>query len=104
MLGSKEDLATRNAIYDFDRKIEEMHLQIHRYSQGVENRLPEWERLEMDLLAFSRRRINDLQLAKNLERVQYKFQNRKKIWLRWIEEAHHSPENKTAMPEDLSPH
>ncbi|MDD5207390.1 MAG: hypothetical protein PHS17_18325 [Desulfobacterales bacterium] len=90
MLLSEEDLARKNAIHDFDRKIEEMHLQIQRYSQGVENRLPEWERLEMDLLHFSRKKINDLELAKNLERVQYKFQNRKKIWLRWIEEAHHS--------------
>ncbi|PKN30538.1 MAG: hypothetical protein CVU64_03015 [Deltaproteobacteria bacterium HGW-Deltaproteobacteria-21] len=90
MLLSKEDLARKNAIYDFDRKIEEMHLQIQRYSQGAENRLPDWERLEMELLHFSRKKINDLELAKNLERVQYKFQNRKKIWLRWIEETHHS--------------
>lgn len=90
MLLSKEDLARKNAIHDFDRKIEEMHLQIQRYSQGAENRLPEWEKLEMELLHFSRKKINDLELAKNLERVQYKFQNRKKIWLRWIEEAHHS--------------
>jgi hypothetical protein len=90
MLLSKEDLADRNAIFDFDRRIEEMHLQIQRYSQGAENRLPEWERLEMELLHFSRKRIKELELAKNFERIQFKFQNRKKIWLRWIEEAHHS--------------
>jgi hypothetical protein len=90
MLLSKESQAVRNAIFDFDRKIEAMHLEIQKFYQGTENRLPEWERLEMELLQFSRRRINELQISKNLERVLYKFQNRKRIWLRWIEEAHQS--------------
>lgn len=88
MLSSKENLANRNAISGFERRIEEFHVAIQKYCQGVEKRLPEWERLEAELIQFSKRRIQDLELSKNLERVQYKFQNRKQIWLRWIEEAH----------------
>lgn len=90
MLLTKESQAVSHAISDFDRRIEEMHLEIQKFYQGIENRLPEWERLEMELLHFSRKRINEIELSKNLERVLYKFQNRKRIWLRWIEEAHHA--------------
>lgn len=88
MLLSKENLATRNAILDFERRIEEFHVAIQKYYQGIEKRLPEWERLEAELLQFSKRKIQDLELSRNLERVQYKFQNRKQIWLRWIDEIH----------------
>jgi hypothetical protein len=96
MLLTKESQAIRNAILDFEKRIEEMHLSIQKFYQGTEKRLPEWERLEMELLQFSRRRINELELSKNLERVLYKYQNRKKIWLRWIEEAHRSPGSEKA--------
>jgi hypothetical protein len=94
MLLSKESQAARNAILDFERRIEEVHIQIQKYYQGTENRLPEWERLEMELLQFSRRKINDFEISKNLERVLFKLQNRKRIWLRWIEDAHHSAREK----------
>lgn len=98
MLVSKENLSIRNAIFDFEKRTEDMHLEIQRYSQGIEKRLPDWERLEMDMLHFSRRKVNDLELSKQLERVQYKFQNRKKIWLRWIDEAHHSDGERKEIP------
>jgi hypothetical protein len=88
MMISRDNLAIRNAIFDFERRIEEFHVAIQKYYQGIEKKLPEWERLETELLQFSRRRIQDMELSKNLERVQYKFQNRKQIWLRWIEEIH----------------
>ncbi len=98
MLVSKENLAIKNAIVQFEKRIEDMHSEVQRYYQGIENRLPEWERLELELLQFSRRKINDLEISKQLERVQYKFQNRKKIWLRWIEEAHHSSGKEKETP------
>ena len=89
MLISQENLAIRNAVFDFEKRIDEMHSEFMRYNQGVEKKVPDWERLEMDLLQFSRKIIYDFEISKQLDRVQYKFQNRKKIWLRWIEESHH---------------
>jgi hypothetical protein len=97
MLISKENLDIRNALFDFEKRIEEFHVAIQKYYQGTEKKLPDWERLEGELLQFSRRRVQDLELSKNLERVQYKFQNRKKIWLRWIEEAHSTAGKKTPV-------
>lgn len=89
MLVSQENLAIRNAILGFEKRIDDMHSDFMRYYQGVEQKVPEWERLEMELLQFSRKIIYDLEISKQLDRVQYKFQNRKKIWLRWLEESHH---------------
>jgi hypothetical protein len=86
MLISEENLKIRNKIFDFDKKIEEMHLDFQKYHQGIETKMPDWERLERDLIVFSRRRLYDLELSKHLERVLYKFQNRKRIWLKWAEE------------------
>ena len=88
MLISKDNLAIREKILDLDRKIDEMHLNFQKYSQGIEPRRPELEMMERELLAFSRRKIVDLELSKLLDRVLFKFQNRKKIWLRWAEEFH----------------
>ncbi len=87
---TQEGQATRTAILDFEKRIDEMHSNFWKYSQGIEHKVPDWERLEKDVLLFSRRKIPDLELSKQLERIQYKFQNRKKIWLRWIEEVHHA--------------
>jgi hypothetical protein len=42
--------------------------------------------MERELLGFSRRKIYDLELAKQLDRIMFKFQTRKKIWIRWAEE------------------
>jgi len=91
MLLSKESESIRNAVVDFERRIEEMHLEFQKYYQGIEPIMPNWEKLEWELLAFSRKKIMDLELSKNLDRVLYKFQNRKRIWLAWTEEVHHLP-------------
>ncbi len=85
---SKENIQIRNRILDFDKRIEEMHLAFQKYSQGEEYRVPNWEKFEMELITYSRNKIFDLALSNNLDRVLFKFQNRKKIWLKWIDESH----------------
>lgn len=90
MLISKEKQEIRDTILGFEKKIEEMHLGFQKYYAGEENILPDWERLEREILVFSRKKIVDLELSKQLDRVMYKFQNRKKIWVKWAEEAHHA--------------
>ncbi|MFC1891018.1 hypothetical protein ACFLZT_01330 [Thermodesulfobacteriota bacterium] len=70
--------------------------------------MPGWENFDRELLDFSRRKIGDLELSKNLDRILYKYQNRKKIWMTWAEEIRHVPKQKepakeeTAQTEDLS--
>lgn len=91
---SKENLEIKNKILEFDRKIEEMHLGFQKYTKGIEAKMPDWERFQQDLLQFSKRKIYDLVLSKQLERVLYKFQNRKSIWLRSVEEFQHARKNK----------
>jgi hypothetical protein len=86
LLISKDNRAIREKILDLDRRIDEMHLSFQKHSQGIEPRRPDLEMFERDLLAFSRRKIVDLELSKHLDRVLFKFQNRKRIWLRWVEE------------------
>lgn len=88
MLLTKEKQEIKDAISGFDRRIEEMHLAFQKYYGGEDNILPEWDRLERDILVFSRKKIVDLELSKQLDRVMYKFQNRKRIWLNWVDEAH----------------
>lgn len=83
---SHENTETRDRIVGFERRIDEMHVEFLNYRNGELLRMPEWQRLEGDLLAFSRRRIPDILLSSELDRVMYKFQNRKRIWLRWIQE------------------
>ena len=73
---SKENVEIRDSILDFDRRIDEMHLAFQKYSQGEEYRVPNWEKLEMEILTFSRNKIYDLALSNNLDRVLFKFQNR----------------------------
>ena len=89
MLLSKDTQVIRDGINQLEKRVEEMHLAFQKYRAGEEKKMPEWERLERDFIAFSRRKIFDLRLSKNLDRVMYKFQNRKKIWLKWVEEFHH---------------
>lgn len=98
MLISQENLATRSSILAFEKRIDEMHSEFQRYYQGIEHKVPEWERLEAELLQFSRKKVYDLELSKQLDRVQYKFQNRKKIWMRWLEESHNRSGPSTASP------
>jgi hypothetical protein len=95
MLISKEIQETRNKILDFEKRIEEMHLEFQKYCQGLDPRMPDYEHLERELLFFSRRKIFDLELSKQLDRVLYKFQNRKRIWVRWAEEFQQGVREKT---------
>ena len=85
---SEENAKIRKKITEFDIRIEKMHQDFYKYYQRQEHRLPDWEGLERELVIYSRKRINDLALSKNLDRVLYKFQNRKKIWLNWVDELH----------------
>lgn len=89
MLSSRENNEIRSAIVAFEKRIESMHLEFYKYYQGVEKRQPDWERLERELIDYSRKMIYDTVLSQNMDRVLYKFQNRKKIWLNWAEEAQH---------------
>jgi len=85
---SKENIQIRNKTLDFDKRIEEMHLAFQKFARGDQYKVPEWEKFEMELVTFSRNKIFDLALSKNLDRVLYKFQNRKKIWLKWVDDFH----------------
>ena len=96
MLVTQENLKTRNSIFGLEKRIDEMHLEFQKYHQGQTERMPEWERLERELIIFSRKKIYDLELSKHLDRILYKFQNRKKIWLRWAEEIHHIPKGEAS--------
>ena len=95
MLISKENLEIKNQIFDFERRIEDMHLEFYKYYTGEEHRLPDLQRLEQELNIFSRKKIMDIELSKNLDRVLFKFQNRKKIWLTWVEETRHKIKKKS---------
>jgi hypothetical protein len=89
MLLSKENYEIRNKIMEFEQKIEDMHQDFYRFYYGVEKKMPNWEAFERELLLYSRRKILDFELSRNFDRILYKFQNRKQIWLKWIEESHH---------------
>lgn len=84
MLVSEEKRKIRDAIVDFEKQIDRMHVQFHKYHHGETKIRPDWQKLENSLLVFSRRRIFDFHLSAQLDRILYKFQNRKKIWLRWV--------------------
>ena len=89
MSPSEESLKIRNTIFEFEQRIDEMQLEFQKYRQGELERVPNWEKLERELMMYSRRKILDYEISNQLDRVMFKFQNRKKIWLRWIEEFHH---------------
>jgi len=89
MLLSKENYEIKNKIMEFDQKIEDMHQDFYKYYYGVEKKMPNWEAFERELLVYSRRKIFDFELSRNFDRILFKFQNRKQIWLKWIEESHH---------------
>lgn len=88
MAMTKENYEIRMHIFGLERQIDEMHLDFERYRQGLEQVMPAWEKLELDLIWYSRRKLYDFELSHQMDRVLYKFQNRKKIWLRWVEEYH----------------
>ncbi len=72
------------ALSSFERRIDDMHLEFQKYHHGEENRTPDWQKLEEDLLDFSRRTFHEVLISKNLYRLLFKFQNRKKLWLSWV--------------------
>ena len=74
------------AISSFERRIEDMHLAFQKYRIGQEVNMPDWQKLEEDLLIFSRRKIYEVVISKNLDRLLFKFQTRKKLWLNWAQE------------------
>ena len=86
---SRQNYDIRIKIMEFEKRTEEMHQDFYKYYNGLESKMPDWEMFEKELIEYSRRRITDLELSKNLDRVLYKFQNRKKIWLTWHDELHH---------------
>lgn len=90
MMLSKEKQELRDQIFSYDKQIEKLHLDFQKYHAGELEVMPQYEALERELLAFSRKKIFDRELNNHLDRVLYKFQNRKKIWLKWIEEVHGS--------------
>jgi len=98
---SKENLEIKNRIFDLERRVENMHLDFQKYCQGIETKLPDWEQLQRELLQFSKRQIYDMVLSRQLDRVLYKFQNRKSIWLRWLEQYQTSA--RTKGEEDTAP-
>jgi len=93
MLISDINQKIRGKLEKLEKNIEGMHFKFYEYYKGEAPTVPNWEEIERELLAFSQRTINDFQLSKNLDRILFKFQNRKKIWLTWIEEVHHMSKN-----------
>ncbi len=85
---TSEQARLMEAILLFERRIDHMHAQFDKYRHGEIHVLPDWQRFERRLLAFSRRRPHSLELSNQLDRVLFKFQERKRVWLRWMEEFH----------------
>jgi hypothetical protein len=82
---SEEKQKILNTIVDLDNQIDRMHAQFHKFHTQETKIRPEWVRLESRLRGFSGQKIFDVRLSSQRDRVLYKFQNRKKIWLSWIE-------------------
>ena len=85
---SQDQHRLRAAIAELDQRVEDMHQAFIRFHHGETYQVPDWERLERELLLFSRAPSGEVELATRMDRVLYKFQNRKQIWLKWIEQVH----------------
>lgn len=85
---AEEKRKIRETIRRFDSRIEKMHLDFQKFRSGEEKKIPDWESLERELIVFSRQKLFDQELINLLDQVLYKFQNRKRIWLRWVEERY----------------
>ena len=59
----------REAIAHFDKQIDRMHTDFDKYRRGETHRVPDWQRLERDLIFFSRRKASSLELSNQLDRV-----------------------------------
>lgn len=87
-LVSQETPKIKNTIRELDRRIEAMHQAFIKYYHGETYQVPAWEQLENELVTFSRKGVSDVELSLQLDRILHKFQNRKKIWRKWIDETH----------------
>jgi hypothetical protein len=76
------------SLNDFELRINKMHEDFTKFRRGDLLRMPDWERLERDLILFSRGHFVELRIRTMLDSLLFKFQNRKKIWLKWVEEVH----------------
>ena len=85
MVLSEQKQKILDTIVDFDNQIDQMHAQFHKFHTKETKIRPDWARLENKLRGFSGQKVFDIQISGQLDRVLYKFQNRKKIWLSWIE-------------------
>lgn len=85
MVLSEQKQKILDTIVDFDNQIDQMHAQFHKYYTKETKIRPDWSRLENKLRDFSAQKIFDIQISGQLDRILYKFQNRKKIWLSWVE-------------------
>lgn len=83
---SEEKTEMFDTIAKFDLRIEEMHQGFLKYQMGEADRMPDWESLEGEIVQYSQRKIFEMEISNRLTQVLYKFQNRKKIWLKWVEE------------------
>jgi len=101
MLISKENYEIRRKIFEFEKRTDDMHLDFYKFYHGAEQKAPDWEILEKEMINYARKKIHDLELSKNLDRVLYKFQNRKKIWLQWFEESHHRAKEEESSTESI---
>jgi len=70
----------------FDSRIEKMHADFIKFQREEIYRMPDWEGLGRELLNFSKKRILDRKLSNEMDRLLFKFQNRKKIWMKWLED------------------
>lgn len=92
MVISDQGIEIKRQISAFEKRIDEMHIEFYKYYIGEGHSLPDLQRFERDFLLFSKKKIIDVELSHNLDRVLFKFQNRKKIWLSWVEETRHKVE------------
>jgi hypothetical protein len=90
----------RKQIIEFEKRTEDMHLEFYKFFHGEETKMPNWEQLERELIIYSKRRLFDTLLRNELDRILYKFQNRKKIWFSWIEELHKLSDKDTGEKEE----
>lgn len=88
VLSSKTSAEVRGLMADMDRKIDEMHQEFFRYRHKEIHQIPDWQRLERDLLFLSRGKNLGAEANMRLDGILYKFQNRKRIWLQWADERH----------------
>ena len=78
-------LKTEQTIREFDRQLEEMHLNVQRYlSDRSKYPHPRHEEFIQKILFYQIKGVKNRSLELKLEGVQYKAINRSKIWKQWF--------------------